>query len=195
MLISDLVEYFATVMNVNVKNELVFADMAEELERIAEVGSLNEFKQFAKENINSMDVSYMSGFQKFFKLCELFRKKQFAKVRERIPGKSKSLKDKIISAFGVKNMDYLLDDRFSFESVKLNGEKYFTEKELYILSSIGAKNIYIGITDTGYLEMVIRDEYDKQAKKLESKVAIENKSESKKVSTLVASAIKNASMK
>ena len=195
MLISDLVEYFATVMNVNVKNELVFADMAEELERIAEVGSLNEFKQFAKENINSMDVSYMSGFQKFFKLCELFRKKQFVKVRERIPGKSKSLKDKIISAFGVKNMDYLLDDRFSFESVKLNGEKYFTEKELYILNSIGSKNIYIGITDTGYLEMVIRDEYDKQAKKLESKVAIENKSESKKVSTLVASAIKNARMK
>lgn len=153
----DLIEYVAEILNIKTNSDLVILDIKEELESIVD---LADYRRFLKTNLNHIDVTYLTGFQKFVKLTEMYRK-LYARAtnQDRLTGARKSsilLAKKVrgvattIYANGTREPSEIMDEINPAE-ITIGGEPLFTKYELSQIAKVGGlrKSIELQRSESG----------------------------------------------
>ena len=201
MNINDYIDYMQELLNIKSGNALVALDIREELLSMAALGESvpAEFRTYVKENLNSVELAYMTGLQKFFTLARKFKEQKTARYRHGIEHKAYELSKKVALTFGRALREVLLDQKFKFAFVqKRGGGGHFTEKELFVLERMDAREIHGRLDDAYLLEQLFVEAYQKGADEVIAKklsaptVPAENKANIKRVADMAKRAMKVA---
>ncbi len=128
----ELIKYLTAILNIKTDSDLVILDMTSEIQGVADIA---DYREFIRKNLNYLGMEYLTGFQKFVKLTEMY-KRQYAEATNagRI---ADSERVAIEIADKVKKIAPLLDDKdLSFSSFKEG--KPFTKFEVSQLMKIGS---------------------------------------------------------
>jgi len=155
----EIIEYIGSVLNIKIDNRLVIDDITTELKSI---GDIVDYKNFLKKNMNHIHTQYMTGFQKFIKLTEIY-KRQLAleSSSDRISNAddfAKKLASKVKSvAKEIEENSYLDYDNFIS-----SGEPYFSDYERKQIDKIGGLQTAIrlqkSVSGTDALEERLRSQ-------------------------------------
>jgi len=129
--LSKQVDYISQLLNIKTESELVVLDIGNELSQLDDPA---DFIVYLRKNYNHYHTTYLTGFQKFLYLLELYKSKTISnKGADEI---------KLISQ-KVNNVGHQLGEHTeaNFEDIFLNDAngklRYFTQKETEILNLIG----------------------------------------------------------
>ena len=126
----ELIKYIADILNIKTESVYTVQDMTEELTKIKDIAA---YRSFIRDHINSIDVDYKTGFQKFILLTQKYIEMendamykleavQFAKT---LLGKVKATREKVET------------ENIAFSMINdSNGVQFFTEKELNALLNV-----------------------------------------------------------
>jgi len=152
-----LTEYLMEILNIKSENELVIQDMATELSK---VNDIVDYKNYMRENIKSVDVDYLTGFQKFIQLTNKYLQQQ----EDIILGSKYDQGEKYAKALAAKVKecrDFVEDNFIDFSNLKVEGEKYFKDHELRMLKKIGSREAVLEYSKINRLAGEIYKEYVK----------------------------------
>lgn len=131
----EIIKYISTILNIKTDSMLVVADMESELHGIVDI---SEYKDYLRRNINYLGMEYMTGFQKFIKLTEMYKRQYAERTNKERLSKSQDtaqqLADKVRSVAPYVNHNQNLKP----ENFSANGECYFTAFERKQLAKIGS---------------------------------------------------------
>lgn len=125
----ELIEYLMAILNIKTDSSFVVLDMQNELKDIQDIPA---YQKYIRSNINYLGMEYMTGFQKFIKLTEMYKRKENELLNKgRLEG-SRDTAQKI--AGKVKTVATMVEDNYiEFKNIK----DHFTPWELKELSKIG----------------------------------------------------------
>ncbi len=125
------IDYIAQLLNIKTQSELVILDISNELFQLDDPG---DFIVYLRKNYNHFNTNYLTGFQKFLYLLDLYKNKSISE---------KSIDEITLMCQKVNNVGRQLGEntQANFEDIfskDANGtSRYFTQKEIEILSLIG----------------------------------------------------------
>ncbi len=128
----NLVNYVGSLLNIKIDNPLIIEDMKQEL---LKVKNLVVYREYIRDNLKHPDVDFSTGFQKFIILTNKYLKMEESVTLPHDTAKafSKQLSHK------VKQTRNIVEDKnIVFSMLKVDGEKFFTDKELKALQGIGS---------------------------------------------------------
>jgi len=138
----DLIEYLMAILNIKTDSSFVVLDMQNELQDIIDIA---DYQKFIRKNINYLGMEYMTGFQKFIKLTEIY-KRQYAEAhnQERLEASRNTAKE---LSQKVKTVSEAVENGAIFHNMKIKGtnENYFTNWELKELSKRGGSVHCVGL--------------------------------------------------
>ena len=128
---NETIKYIAGLLNVKTDSDLVIADMAIE---IGKVKDMSAYRTYLRDNFRK--IEFATGFQKFITLTNDFlnieEDKALAGYYSKAEESAKALAGK------VKQTRRTVEDNFcDFSNIKLDGDDFFTEKEIKALQEIG----------------------------------------------------------
>lgn len=130
----DKVEYIASIFKIDVNNQYVILDIAEELKRI---DSFDHFRNWLKVNLNHYDAQYLKPYEKFIFLIRMYLKNRVESLNsERI---SKSRVHAFELAKKVKLVSPFVEDRgLDCKNFKTpTGEKFFSTFDVSQIDKVG----------------------------------------------------------
>ncbi|MFA5501645.1 MAG: hypothetical protein WC253_03300 [Sulfurovaceae bacterium] len=129
--LSKQVDYISQLLNIKTESELVILDIGNKLSQLDDPA---DFIVYLRKNYNHYHTTYLTGFQKFLYLLELYKNKTISnKGVDEI--KLMAEKINIVSRLLGEHTEANFEDIFSKDA---NGKlKYFTQREIEILSLIG----------------------------------------------------------
>ena len=166
-----LTEYVMEVLNIKSENSFVIQDIATELTK---VNDLVAYKNYIRENIKSVDVDYLTGFQKFIQLTDKYLKNQDDTIlgAKYLQGEKYS---KELSAKVKECRNFVEDNYIEFSNVKIEGEKYFKDHELRMFEKIGSKEVILEYSKINRLAGEIYKEYVKAVQIQHKQKSLPNK--------------------
>ena len=147
----NLVNYVGSLLNIKIDNPLIIEDMKQEL---LKVKNLVTYREYIRDNLNHVDMEFKTGFQKFIVLTNKYLKQQqdLALPHDTARSFSKQLSHK------VKQTRNIVEEKnIVFSMLRIDGEKFFTEKELKALQGIGSIVYIIESSRNGTLENELVD--------------------------------------
>ena len=168
----ELIEYLMAILNIKTDSSFVVRDMQSELQGVQDILA---YQKYIRSNINYLGMEYMTGFQKFIKLTEMYKRKENEALNQKRLGKSRNtarlLSDKVKTVASI-----IEDNNIEFKNIK----DHFTSWELGELEKIGdaAKCVRLQKSVSGGDEL-----YDRLKDQLETIVlnpTLENKQKSVK---------------
>ena len=142
----NLVNYVGSLLNIKIDNPLIIEDMKQEL---LKVKNLVTYREYIRDNLNHVDMEFKTGFQKFIVLTNKYLKMEESVTLPHDTAKafSKQLSHK------VKQTRNIVEEKnIVFSMLRIDGEKFFTEKELKALQGIGSIVYIIESSRNGTLE-------------------------------------------
>jgi len=127
------VDYITQLLNIKTESELVILDIGNELSQLEDPA---DFIVYLRKNYNHYHTTYLTGFQKFLFLLELYKNKT-------ISDKGKGVDEIKLMSQKVNNVCHQLGEHTeaNFEDIYLNDAngklRYFTAREVEILNLIG----------------------------------------------------------
>jgi len=125
------IDYITQLLNIKTESELVILDIGNELSKLDDPA---DFIVYLRKNYNHYHTTYLTGFQKFLYLLDLYKNKSITE---------KSIDEIKLISQKVNNVARQLGEHTeaNFEDIFLNDAnnklRYFTQKEIEILNLIG----------------------------------------------------------
>ncbi len=139
-----MIKYVAGMLNIQTDSELIVLDMTEELVKIRDVA---KYRAYLRKNLVSPDVEYQTGFQKFIILTD-----KYLSIEEDIALAPYYAKGEIAAkrvSDKVKQVRVIVEDEeCGFKHIRLDGDQFFTDKELISLAGIGSTQTIIDYSRT-----------------------------------------------
>ena len=132
---NSIIGYIANILNIKTDSELVVLDMMSELKTITDIP---DYQKFIKKNFNHYDLQYMTGFQKFIRLTEMYKLKRFEMQNKDRLKNSANFAFKLSEKVKTVSSKVKGNPELNFNNFRINGEPYFTEFEISQLSKIGS---------------------------------------------------------
>jgi hypothetical protein len=129
--LSKQVDYITQLLNIKTESELVILDIGNELSQLEDPA---DFIVYLRKNYNHYHTTYLTGFQKFLYLLELYKNKTIS---------NKGVDEIKLMSQKIKNVGSQLGEHAegNFEDIYLNDAdgklKYFTQREVEILNLVG----------------------------------------------------------
>jgi NifB/MoaA-like Fe-S oxidoreductase len=163
----DLVEYIFSILNIKTENALVLQDITTELSKVNDIIA---YKNFIRDNIKSVEVDYLTGFQKFIQLTSKYLQQQEDIILD-AKYKQGEKYAKELSAKVKECRNFVSDNLVDFSDVGTKGNKYFKDHEIRMLNKIGSREMVIEYSKINRLAGEIYKEYVKavQDKQLPNK--------------------------
>ncbi len=128
----NLVNYIGSLLNIKIDNPLIIEDMKQELNKISDLVS---YREYIRDNLKHPDVDFSTGFQKFIILTNKYLKMEESVTLPHDTAKSFSKQ----LAHKVKQTRNIVEEKnIVFSMLRIDGEKFFTDKELKALQGIGS---------------------------------------------------------
>jgi len=125
----DLIEYLMAILNVKTDSSFVVLDMQNELQDITDIA---DYQKFIRKNINYLGMEYMTGFQKFIKLTEMYKRQYTEKHnQERLLGSQDTARKLAVKVKSVAST--IENNDIEFKNIK----DFFTAWEIKELNKIG----------------------------------------------------------
>lgn len=167
---NQAVEYLCGILNIDIQNSLILTDMIDDLK---EIHDLAKFRLFVKERFNYERFNYLTGYQKFIKLVQEFKKEN--KPRLSIAGQDKaySYSQKLFSKvttildevnFTLQEEGKTIDDLDLEKTLTTNGLK---DHHIIILRGVGDKKKLFHLSVYGKEELRLKIESIVNQKTLE----------------------------
>jgi len=178
--------YISQVLNIKIENDFVVDDIKTELTTISKLSdeAIIEFRKYIKENLKHVELDYLTGFQKFIKLAEMFKCLYKDKIAQDIDLKARSLSLKLRTSLNSHTKENLLNPAFKFDFLKQNRKSYFNKRELYILNRVEKERIYGLLSYPYLLEKMLLNIYKEEAQKVFKKKLQDKSKQSKLVEDL-----------
>lgn len=134
---NELIKYTAEILNIKTNSKLVVFDMQSELQGITDIA---DYQKFIRSNINYLGMEYMTGFQKFIKLTEMYKRQYTEKTNQGRIGKGIDTAQKLANK--IKEVSSHVEDNndLTFINFSTDGKCYFTDFEIKQLKKIGSLN-------------------------------------------------------
>jgi len=147
----NLSKYIIELLNINTESSFVLADIDAELRKIKH---LDTYRHYIRDNLNHIDLEYKTGFQKFILLTN-----KYLKIEERAEAptdKAKTFAKQLADKFKVARSTIIslnnIGQKNPISSLGIDGVKYFTDKEVTALASLGGVATIIEYSEIGMLE-------------------------------------------
>jgi hypothetical protein len=142
---NQLLHYITTIFNIKADNVLVVDEIIEDLSSIV---NADGFKEFIKKQVTKEENRHLSGYQKFLKILDDFKKEKGNKEKDQIEIYCKRLIEKCrlvcIYAWenkpdGKKETDFI---REIAPYMKKDGKSLFNKKDIQLLNEVGGVEVW-----------------------------------------------------
>ena len=135
--VKELVLYIIQLLNIKVDTELVIADIEQDLSTVKD---LNLFRNYIKQNLKNSKFEYLTGFQKFIEMFNVYTKLERNELTEKnceqIDSFSEELYKRTTAVFD--EVDYQMQVKgLSIEQFTSYADN-FTSKQLEVLGEVGS---------------------------------------------------------
>jgi hypothetical protein len=142
---NQLISYITTIFNIKGDSEFMIDEITEDLMSLR---NADGFKEFIKKNVTNEENRHLSGYQKFLKILDDFKREKGNQDRDPIEKYCKKLIEKCRQACrfawenkpaGKNEIDFIKEVS---PHLKKEGKSLFNNKDVQLLNSIGGVNVW-----------------------------------------------------
>ena len=158
----QILEYLCELLNINLKNKLVSDDILDDLKKMSQEYSLNDFRLFIKDKINYERFKYLTGYQKFIAMANEFKKENKLELSEEMQIKaltySEDLFKRVTTICDEVNLELQtrgkkIDDLDLFATFKING---LENHHIGVLKLLGSKETIFAMAIHSKMELELK---------------------------------------
>lgn len=142
---NQLISYITTIFNIKSDSEFMIDEITEDLMSLR---NADGFKEFIKKNVTKEENRHLSGYQKFLKILDDFKREKGNQDRDPIETYCKKLIEKCRQAcrFVLENKPSGKDEiefiREVVPHLKKEGKSLFNDKDIQLLNQVGGVSVW-----------------------------------------------------
>ena len=142
---NQLISYITTIFNIKGDSEFMIDEITEDLMSLR---NADGFKEFIKKNVTKEDNRHLSGYQKFLKILDDFKREKGNQDRDPIETYCKKLIEKCRQAcrFAWENKPAGKNEIEFIKEVsphlKKEGKSLFNDKDIQLLNQVGGVSVW-----------------------------------------------------